>query len=280
MRLTLRSITVALVLGVVTTAASVPLIAYWPRDVNPIRIQLDRDRRPDEGEGRGFISLRYDTGFGYRLASGTASQQFILGGYNYLSTTDRMPWPESIARRAAPWTFGTEKWPPDGTSRQVQVLSIGWPLSIVDGEWSQTLSRPRPGPPPLAGDSEPTNTLTTTHWEPTNQPWSPYGGWAYMNSPLWLKTSRFGQMIFNKWALPAIPTRPIWIGATVNTLLFASVWFATVTLTARARRALKKARAAGRCEFCHYPRTGLAADAPCPECGKCPGRDSNPRPAV
>lgn len=282
MRLSLRSILTVLTLGLVTTAASVPLIAYWPRTNYPTIQMLDRDRRPVDGEGRGFVSLKYQSGFGYRLASGTASQQFVNGAYNYLSTTEEMPWPEQMGRRAAPWIAGTEQWPPDRTSRTVTVLSVGWPLPMVEGERSQTITRPLPGPPPrgLLDDREPSYTESGDHWHATRTLWSGYGGWAYINAPQWLKSSRMGEIIFNKSMLPAVPTGPLWLGAIVNVAFFSACWWGVIELVGRAQRAIKRARTRGRCEQCRYPRAGLAEGAPCPECGKCPGRDSNPRPAV
>lgn len=282
MKASIRSISLVLALGLITTAATVPLIAYWPRTPYPESKQFDRDRRPADGEGRGFVSLKYQTGFGYRLASATASQQFVNGEYNYKSNTETMPWPQQMGQRAAPWIAGTEPWPPDRTGRTITVLSLGWPLPMVDGEHTQTITRPLPGPPPrgLFDDREPTYTTTSDHWHPTRTMWSGYGGWAYMNAPQWLKSSRLGEMILNKSMLAAVPTRPLWLGAGVNVVFFSACWWGVIELFGRTHRAIKRARTHGRCERCRYPRAGLAEGAPCPECGECPGRDSNPRPAV
>lgn len=281
----IRTVTIMLLLGVLTTAASVFVIAYWPRTLNPTREQIDRDRRPEAGEGRGFLSLRYESGIGFRHASGWASQQFIIGGYNYATNTAELSWPDSVERRAVPWLSGAEPWPADGVSRQVRVLRLGWPLPMLEGAWTQTL-KPRPPPPgrprmPIDEDPDnPTNVVATTDWQETRTMWSAYGGLAYMNAPAWLKGSRLGEMVFNKSQLPAIPTRPLWLGLVVNVLFFSAAWWGLVALTHRVRRAIRAARSAGRCEWCRYSRAGLGPDAPCPECGKRPGRDSNPRPAV
>ncbi|HYD01519.1 MAG TPA: hypothetical protein VEB22_09860, partial [Phycisphaerales bacterium] len=119
MRSTARAIAAAALLGVLTSTASVFLIAYWPRTHYPRRAQRDRDRRPEAGEGRGFLSERCDSGVGYSLASGMASQQFVVGGYNYVHTAAPVLWPDSVRRQASPWPAGMEPWPADGVSRQM-----------------------------------------------------------------------------------------------------------------------------------------------------------------
>lgn len=61
---------------------------------------------------------------------------------------------------------------------------------------------------------------------------------------------------------------PVWPGFVVNSLLFAAsialVGWTLVTL----RAALRMQR--GQCTWCKYDRRGLAAGAPCPECGGLP----------
>ncbi len=282
-----RIILVSLLLGLLTVGASVLFIVYWPRQSMPYEFRLDRDRDPSAGEGRGFVSLWYTTGVGYQQAVGHASQQFLTGGYNYATNTETMPWPSSMSSLAAPWIGigGSAPWPPDGESQHTFVLRVGWPAPMLQGERSQTVRRPRrggvPGLPSLDDDpGSATNIITVRNWIEANQLWSPYGGWAYTNAPGWLKSSRLGVMVFNKRNLAAVPTRPLWFGVLVNIVLFSAAWWCTITLVRRVRRAVMTARTAGRCAWCRYPRVGLGPDAPCPECGKRPGRDSNPRPAV
>jgi len=139
-----RTIAVCLILGVLSVAASAFLIAYWPRTNYPNHARLDRDRHPEDGEGRGFIALSYVSGVGYERASGWVSQQETSGGYNYASTTGVMPWPQSMGRQVAPWLIGDEPWPPDRVSRHLLLLRIGWPFSMLEGGWSQTMRPPRP----------------------------------------------------------------------------------------------------------------------------------------
>ncbi|HZW06166.1 MAG TPA: hypothetical protein VFF65_03505, partial [Phycisphaerales bacterium] len=257
MRPAARRITLALVLGMLTSGASVFLIAYWPRSYYPHRVQQDRDRRPEAGEGRGFLAQRFEWGVGYSLASATASQQFITGGYNYVTTEAPLPWPDSVRRRASPWPEGTEPWPVDGVSRQIMVLRVGWPLAMLEGTWSQTITRPPPGARPGFPGEPPMNAVVTANWHPTLPMWNSYGGWAYINSPTWLKTSRLGSMLFDKSMLPAVPGRPLWLGVVVNTLVFSAGWWCAVTAVGRVRLAARESRGRGRCPHCRYPRAGF-----------------------
>jgi hypothetical protein len=55
---------------------------------------------------------------------------------------------------------------------------------------------------------------------------------------------------------------PLWIPLAMTALPAGFLWRAD-----RQRRALLKR---GGCPNCHYDRTGLAAGAPCPECGRAP----------
>jgi len=62
----------------------------------------------------------------------------------------------------------------------------------------------------------------------------------------------------------ALPYRPIWTGAVLNTLLFASVVWLILFLPGVVRR--MERRRLGRCEVCGYDLRG-AGHGVCPECG-------------
>ena len=64
----------------------------------------------------------------------------------------------------------------------------------------------------------------------------------------------------NWWRASSVPLP----GAAV--LIAGASWFISWLLQTMRRRR----RLAGQCLVCHYNRTGLAADAPCPECGTAP----------
>jgi hypothetical protein len=77
--------------------------------------------------------------------------------------------------------------------------------------------------------------------------------------------------------LPGVPWRPLWIGAFVNTAIYAlGLWFLWTGSVRRAFHAWKvsRARRAGRCATCGYPRAGnregTSHGSLCPECGKRP----------
>ena len=70
-------------------------------------------------------------------------------------------------------------------------------------------------------------------------------------------------------SLRALPYRPIWIGLAADTLLFALLYVSAFHLTRSLARTIRARSRAGRnlCPKCAYPRVGLAAESPCPECG-------------
>ncbi len=74
-----------------------------------------------------------------------------------------------------------------------------------------------------------------------------------------------GRWLKNWFGGESLPVIPLWPGFAVNTLFYAALawglWQVPLALRRRSRR--RK----GLCTHCAYDRTGIATDAPCPECG-------------
>ena len=64
----------------------------------------------------------------------------------------------------------------------------------------------------------------------------------------------------------ALPTRPLALPFTLNTLFYAALLLGSTELVSTARR--RHCARRNRCEHCNYDRAGLAPAAPCPECGR------------
>ena len=71
-----------------------------------------------------------------------------------------------------------------------------------------------------------------------------------------------------------LPYRPLWRGVLTNSALYALAWSVLImlVLVPKAWRRARRHRT-GCCVSCGYSLAGLAANAPCPECGK--GKDEN-----
>jgi hypothetical protein len=66
----------------------------------------------------------------------------------------------------------------------------------------------------------------------------------------------------HRWPLPV---GPLWPGFALNTIFYAAIAWGLWQIPGAIRR--RSRRRAGRCVRCGYDRTGLAPEAPCPECG-------------
>jgi hypothetical protein len=105
--------------------------------------------------------------------------------------------------------------------------------------------------------------------EPTQDPVTTYAVYSHRGG-LTLPTHiiKAGATIF----LPRVlPYRPLWTGLLIDTALFTLVW-SLLLLTAPALKSWRRTK--GRCTTCGYDLKGLAADAPCPECGYHPSANS------
>jgi hypothetical protein len=67
------------------------------------------------------------------------------------------------------------------------------------------------------------------------------------------------------WADRPVPLQPLWPALLRSTLLY-GLFFSVFPLGFSLRAAVRKLR--DRCPACSYSRAGLAAGAPCPECGR------------
>jgi hypothetical protein len=65
-------------------------------------------------------------------------------------------------------------------------------------------------------------------------------------------------------SIVVLPLRPIWAGLLVNSVIYATLWWAVMT-TPSVRRLSRLRR--HHCLACNYNLAGLAPGSPCPECG-------------
>jgi hypothetical protein len=91
--------------------------------------------------------------------------------------------------------------------------------------------------------------------------------YGFVQAPTWL-TRCLGHE--NVAHLPlAVGVRPV--GLVINMLVYAGFWSVVFFVPAAVRRWYVRKRYPGiPCAACGYDRTGIAADAPCPECGSAP----------
>ncbi len=133
---------------------------------------------------------------------------------------------------------------------ETEVIRAGWPWASVEATLLALPPEAGANPPPYT-DERWTGALPTPSWllELTGHQRDATGQW---NQSFSIRST-------------ILPYRPLWPGFLANTAIYAlALWlpFFGATAWRRARR-----RRRNRCPACGYSRAGLAAHAPCPECG-------------
>jgi hypothetical protein len=148
---------------------------------------------------------------------------------------------------------------------RVRLLRAGWPFLClrsvaIDGNGSR-LNVPRD---PLTGQEAVRGFRRV-----------PYGSltidrvWA-LEPPAWLAKRRARNILVAVYGTPPneLPCRPEVPGFLADWAVFSAAMLGSLWLMRSAHRWTRRRR--GRCVACGYDRRGLAADAPCPECGAVP----------
>lgn len=138
-------------------------------------------------------------------------------------------------RAALPWLNGSN-WPSGSNSDARHIEASGWPLPALSAEprWST------PGQLTIRSG------ISLGSERPVN---------------------RF--FVFQR-SQRVLPLMPVWHGLVLDTTLWSVAWFALLFMPGSVRRAWRRRR--GVCEWCAYSRSGIAAEAKCPECGEAVGR--------
>lgn len=148
--------------------------------------------------------------------------------------------------------LGFEHWA--STYRLDEVRTFGWPFRafVVRGAVVETRVHRR-----VPGFGSDEVAVVRTWWT---------DGLAVDPSDGWMIGHPLSQEVD---ALPAkgLPWRPLWLGLFANAIILGVPLVAVPMLAVAGIRALRARLRGGRCPACGYLRTGLAADARCPECG-------------
>ncbi|MFN7022398.1 MAG: hypothetical protein ACK4WH_13860 [Phycisphaerales bacterium] len=226
----------AILLGALTTAAVSFAIAYWP--------PLDRTVREQD-----FIVL------GGRRHSFSITRSFGLCTTSWHEEDRDTRFVPAIKGRSVVQ---------EGTSRPERWSSI-W----SSDQRAQTAAAIAQG----------------TSWGCTDVragwPFMAFGGTTFKGGAT-LEWHRDGDVLFppvRRWTsgpragrgqVMSIPLRPLPLGLTLNTFIFAVPWYVVLTAAGKLRRARRTRR--GLCPRCAYDLRATPVESPCPECGRARAR--------
>lgn len=159
-------------------------------------------------------------------------------------TSAKMGWEisgltEPLRRGAQEHDFlSDEEWVPN----EIYEYQFGWPLPAIGGQIHTAMCSYMGGNEQLLSDTE--------H--------------LYVSDGFLVLWGNASDVVFRDNDAVAIPLRPVWIGATIDILVFGIVYFITFCVAGNVRTYLR--RRSGKCVRCGYALVGTRSVG-CPECG-------------
>ncbi len=238
---------VAIGVGLVCTVGLSWILAATIRVCcDPFTIEA-RSRRPDSGEGSGFLVVSRNNAFGSAFLESSLWSADDLAGQSTVDRSDSTPEaivPDLGASKLFPWSSKGAGWPEYG-GRCIEAR--GWPFLA------------------LCCTVVPIDNTSGASAIPIG---------ASIEGGVEIAAIRMPRGLSGFDGPAALPYRPIWRGVVKDTVILGAAWW----LAGWACRITRSRclRRAGRCPDCAYDLRDTAVDAPCPECGTPPRR----RPAM